>query len=109
MHQRKHRKHPGVVSDINGTTWWATIVIDGHEYDAEMLDPLPPGKQVGFYFWVHQTKAGRTYLFWPPPKRIFSHRKRKKILRELRTFALLFQQTKDSQEQLYHVGTALGD
>jgi hypothetical protein len=61
----KHTKIPGFVQSIEGPNrWWARLVIDGVDYEAQMIDELPAHAQEGSYFTIHRTKRGRTYIYW---------------------------------------------
>jgi hypothetical protein len=53
---------------------WA--VIDGRRYELTLLDhfQMPPDRQGdGWLFTIHQTKAGKVYLFWPPLLNLSDH------------------------------------
>jgi hypothetical protein len=59
-----HRKIAGFVDHIERGKWWARLDINGHDYIAEMKDPLPAHARHGSYFTIHTTKRGHTYLYW---------------------------------------------
>lgn len=59
-----HRKIPGFVTTIKGAKWWARLVIDGHEYEAEMSLPLPQDVTEGSFFTIHRPRRGDPYLYW---------------------------------------------
>lgn len=83
-----HFKMHGYVTEIQGDKWWAILKDpdDGPDLIAEMKDPLPDDRRgEGYLFTVHRTKAGRTYLFWPPALKITSGQ-RKRIKRNVADF-----------------------
>lgn len=59
-----HLKIPGFVTQIKGTRWWARLIIDDREYEAEMALPLADDACVGSYFTLHQPRRGEPYIYW---------------------------------------------
>lgn len=91
----QHFKMYGYVQEINGRKWWATIRDDeiGDDLFVEMDEskfPLPADiNEPGYLFSLHRTKAGRNYIFWLPPLKITSgkrKRNRRYVTRMMKVF-----------------------
>lgn len=86
----KHTKIHGYVTHIDGDKWWAMLIVDDTEVIGEMSLPLPEDRRhEGHVFTAHRTKAGHTYLFWPPAAKIAS-RRRKEVRRRATEWARVF-------------------
>lgn len=85
----------GYVSEIRGKKWWAVLRDDeiGDDLFVEMNEethPLPAWvDQPGYLFSIHTTKAGHTYIYWLPARKI-SRAQQKQIQRRARKWAQLF-------------------
>lgn len=88
-----HTKIPGLVEAVDGSQWWARLIIDGKEYSAEMIEPLPKGMGPGNLFTIHRTRRGKTYLYWITEPRI-TKRQIKKANQWARNMARMLQEAK---------------
>ena len=82
----RHIKIPGYVESVEPPRWTAILRAPGGDLIADMIDPLPADRGVGYLFTLHKTKRGHTYLFWPPI-RPWSPSKRRRHERKARAWA----------------------